>query len=79
MFLTLYQIKFLGDIFVCISFIQMFDTYRNHVPEGTEVDIVVAEFEMLNHCSTSYKVMLFFTNSILVYCDECFAWMVVLG
>ncbi|KAI5394106.1 structural maintenance of chromosomes flexible hinge domain-containing protein GMI1 isoform X3 [Lathyrus oleraceus] len=36
--------------------LEMFDTYRNHVPEGTEVDIVVAEFEMLNHCSTSYKV-----------------------
>ncbi|CAK8570173.1 unnamed protein product [Lathyrus sativus] len=36
--------------------LEMFDTYRNHVPEGTEVDIVVAGFEMLNHCSTSYKV-----------------------
>ncbi|CAI8605727.1 unnamed protein product [Vicia faba] len=36
--------------------LEVFDTYRNHVSEGMEVDIVVAGFEMLNHCSTSYKV-----------------------
>ncbi|XP_058724701.1 structural maintenance of chromosomes flexible hinge domain-containing protein GMI1 isoform X2 [Vicia villosa] len=43
--------------FICKELmLEMFDTYRNHVSEGMKVDIVVAGFEMLNHCSTSYKV-----------------------
>ncbi|XP_004498513.1 structural maintenance of chromosomes flexible hinge domain-containing protein GMI1 [Cicer arietinum] len=36
--------------------LEMFDTYRNHVSEGMEINIAVAGFEMLNHCSTLYKV-----------------------
>jgi len=35
----------------------MFDTYRNHVSEGVEVNILLEGFERLNNCSTVYKVM----------------------
>ncbi|RHN76722.1 hypothetical protein MtrunA17_Chr1g0146991 [Medicago truncatula] len=34
----------------------MFDTYRNHVSEGVEVNIFLEGFERLNNCSTVYKV-----------------------
>ncbi|KAK2453121.1 En/Spm transposon [Trifolium repens] len=36
--------------------LEMFDAYRNHVFEGTKVNIVLAGFEMLNHCSTLHRV-----------------------
>ncbi|XP_045808734.1 structural maintenance of chromosomes flexible hinge domain-containing protein GMI1 isoform X2 [Trifolium pratense] len=36
--------------------LEMFDKYGNHVSEGIEVDIVLAGFEILNRCSTLYKV-----------------------